>query len=177
MIDQKRSDGKSHVSDHIQTKRCILKKICLDDYDAVKRLYQDKDVRRYLGGAVSLDRFDRSFQSMIASSDCARYWVVRDIDSQMVIGLVSLDGYHDSIETELSYQFLPLTWGKGYAFEVLQAVLHEAFAVWQLDQVVVETQTANIASCALLRKLGMRESESMLRFGEWQTIFVLSRQI
>jgi ribosomal-protein-alanine N-acetyltransferase len=75
---------------------------------------------------------------------------------------------------EVSYQLLPQWWRQGYATEVVQKIIQHAFADLALTKVVAETQTANIASCRLLEKVGMLREETLERFGAEQGIFSIS---
>lgn len=94
-------------------------------------------------------------------------------DTNEFIGLVSLDTHHDTISKELSYQFLPSYWGRGYALEVTREILSYAFNELGVERVVSETQTVNQLSCKLLNKLGMKMVESVYRFGVEQYIFAI----
>jgi len=85
---------------------------------------------------------------------------VRCSDTGAFLGNVSLGPHHDEEHTEVSYEFLPAAWGKGYATEAVGAA---------------ETQAANAASCAMLHKLGFREAQRVNRFGEAQIIFIIKK--
>lgn len=86
------------------------------------------------------------------------------------IGLIVLGHHQDEGAYEISYQFDPTFWGKGLAGEAVQAVLAHAKAR-KIERVVAETQSANAASCSLLRKQGMVEVRRVRRFGADQIIF------
>ncbi|OLS40714.1 GNAT family N-acetyltransferase [Bacillus sp. MRMR6] len=59
------------------------------------------------------------------------------------------------------------------AVEVVEWVLDYGFHAMNLTEIVAETQTRNIASCNLLKKVGMKAVETLKRFGNQQTKFVL----
>lgn len=96
-------------------------------------------------------------------------WVVRG--QQGRLGLVELSRHKDGADWEVSYQFAPKAWGRGYAFEAVGQALAYAQEELGLSQVIAETQRANAASCALLLRLGFVEERSVLRFGAEQVIF------
>lgn len=87
--------------------------------------------------------------------------------------MISLDQHHDKTSTEISYQFMPHAWGKGYAFEVTTAVIDYAFKSLHLPYLVTETQTANHRSRKLLEKLNMEVTGTVQRFGESQHLYKL----
>ncbi|MDY0406771.1 GNAT family N-acetyltransferase [Virgibacillus sp. 179-BFC.A HS] len=112
---------------------------------------------------------------MLCPNTVSHYWVVREKYTQKFIGLVSLDTHHVGTDLEVSYQFLPHWWGKGYATEVVGAVIHIAFHEFNLPRIVAETQTANKVSCRLLEKLGRALERTVMRFGAEQAIYSITR--
>ena len=157
----------------IHTERCILNHPEAGDREDVFRLRTDPDVRRFLGGPAEVATFDYRF-SHILESDSDRYWAVRAGADRAFIGLVSLDPYHNDVDTEVSYEFLPEYWGKGFATESVGAVISFALKNLGLDRIVAETQAANLPSRRLLERLGMRMIGSVDRFGEEQAIYSTS---
>jgi len=153
------------------TNRCKLLKIQETDYEEVKKLYTDERVRQFLGGIVEEQIYRAKFTDMCDVNNKGLYWVIRQKDSDQFIGLVSLSLHHDGISTEISYQLLPGWWGCGYGTEVAQGIINYAFKELGLKRVVAETQTANKASCQMLKKVGMSLEETIERFGAEQSIF------
>lgn len=90
------------------------------------------------------------------------------------IGLVSLDKHIDG-DTEVSYEFLPKWWGAGYTTEVMGEVLNFALNVLTLTKVIAGTQTANLRSCRLLEKLGMKLQITVQRHGAEQAIYSIEK--
>lgn len=162
--------------DGLKTNRCIIQILNKDDYNDVKRLYLDNKVRKFLGGVVSSESYNNSFQKMINTIDDSIYWVVRLKNDNEFIGLVSIDTHHDGSSKELSYQFLPSYWGNGYALEVIKEILSFASNELNIKKIVAETQVANKASCSLLYKLGMKIIDKVYRFDSEQYIFSLDNK-
>lgn len=102
------------------------------------------------------------------------FWVVRLKSNNQLIGLVSLDKHVDG-GTEVSYEFLPNYWGQGYATEVINRVIKFAFEELGIDKLLAETQTANVNSCKLLDRVGMRLERKVQRFGAEQGIFSVGK--
>ncbi len=155
----------------LETERCELCLIGRADAADVKGLYQNEEVRKYLGGVREEESMGAVMDEMLHPEEGAFYWVVREKGTGHFIGLVSLDRHHDGEDLEISYQFLPSWWGCGYATEVVFAVIQYGLRELKCGRVVAETQTANIASCRLLERVGMRLERRVMRFGAEQAIY------
>lgn len=160
----------------IKTNRCKMVKVQERDYEKIKELYTDEKVRKFLGGTVSNENFNSSFNDMLTCNNDSFYWVVRLKDNNHIIGLASLDKHHDGLSTEISYQFMPQYWGYGYAEEVVRKIIDYAFYELIIKKIIAETQSANKASCKLLKKVGMNLEQIVSRFGNEQYIFSISKE-
>jgi len=161
----------------LETKRCTLTKLQASDYDNVRRLYVNEEVRKYLGGAwTEEEAITGSFRRMLASQEGASFWIIREKQTNAFIGLISLDMHHDGVSTEVSYELLPEWWGSGYAAETVTAVIDYAFRELGLPEVIAETQAANKASCRLLERIGMSFRDTVQRFGEQQAIYGITNK-
>lgn len=154
----------------LETKRCSIKPFQESDAVDVQQLYTNQEVRKYLGGIRQEDSINEVLNEMLHPSKDSFYWTVREKMAGEFIGLVSLDPHHED-DIEISYQFLPDWWGKGYAAEVVQKIIHYALNELKLERLVAETQTANTASCRLLERVGMKFEKTVIRFGEEQSIY------
>jgi ribosomal-protein-alanine N-acetyltransferase len=84
--------------------------------------------------------------------------------------MIFLGRHLDGEDMEVSYQFLPESWGKGLANETVGAIVDFARDSLHVLRIIAETQTANVRSKALLERLGMRPIRSLKRFGEEQVV-------
>ncbi|MFF0560002.1 GNAT family N-acetyltransferase [Streptomyces sp. NPDC004266] len=150
------------------TERLTLRPVRSADVPAVTRLWTDPEVRRHLGGPV-IDSVIRIRQRRIVGAP-GFHAVVRAGDG-VLLGLVTVeDGGRDG-ETEVSYQFLPEHWGRGYAREAVGAAVERALE--SAPSVVAVTQEANRRSRRLLEAVGLEHAES---FVEWDAHQVLYRR-
>ncbi|WP_033543680.1 GNAT family N-acetyltransferase [Planococcus sp. CAU13] len=156
-----------------ETERCYLSAFQKSDRDDVAQLFSDPAVRTYLGGVRKRDAIKVILDEMLASMDDAYYWVVREKGTAEFMGLISLDLHHEGVDQELSYQFLPGWWGRGYAYETAAVIIDFALEELKLPGLVAETQSANLASCRLLEKLGMTLERTVVRFGAEQSIYAI----
>lgn len=154
-----------------ETERCFIRTFQKSDYIDVKKLYVDEEVRKFLGGTRQENSIEIVLDEMLNSSTDSFYWIVREKRADNFIGLVSLDPHHDGVYFEISYQFLPSWWGKGYATEVVHLIIKYALNELNLSKVIAETQTANTPSCKLLERLGMELERTINRFGAEQAIY------
>ncbi|WLR46399.1 GNAT family N-acetyltransferase [Halobacillus litoralis] len=161
--------------DLLSTDRTVMKEIQSMDYEEVKELYLNPLVRKYLGGPREEDGLDALLDGMQTSGVNSLYLVVREKGSNHFIGFVSLDPHHDGDSIEISYQFLPHWWGKGYGSEIVREVVDYAFSELKLQKITAETQMANVYSCRLLERTGMELDKTLIRFGETQCLYSLSR--
>lgn len=157
--------------DLLLTDRTVMKEIQNIDLEEVKELYLHPLVRKYLGGPREEDSIAALFEGMQTSDEKSLYLVVREKGTNHFIGLVSLDPHHDGENIEISYQFLPRWWGKGYGSEIVKEVVGYAFNEMNLQKITAETQMANVYSCRLLEKTGMKLDKTITRFGETQCIY------
>lgn len=91
------------------------------------------------------------------------------------LGLVTVCPHHNPFVKEVSYQFLPSCWGRGYAAEAVGAVVETCLGPWGRGRVVSETQARNLRSVRLLETLGGRLTRELVRFGEAQKVFTFRR--
>jgi [ribosomal protein S5]-alanine N-acetyltransferase len=78
-------------------------------------------------------------------------------------------------ELEVSYTFLPLSWGQGFAFEAVSALLAWTWLTYADPSVIAVTQTENYSSRRLLERLGFQQEREFTEFAAPQTQFRLVR--
>lgn len=158
----------------LRTDRCILLPPQQQDYESLRDLYTNEEVRRHLGGPADEQVFRARFAARVSSRFAPSYWVIRRASDNEFIGSVSLATHHDGVSTEISYQLVPQWWGQGYGTEAVQRIIKHAFEDLGLTRLLAETQTANTASCRLLEKVGMRLEQTLERFGAEQAIYSIA---
>ncbi|MBU5466148.1 GNAT family N-acetyltransferase [Virgibacillus sp. MSJ-26] len=155
----------------LKTKRCMIDTIRKTDFNDVRNLYTNPEVRKYLGGIRGENSIKSAMGKMLKPPQNSFYWIVRERETGCFIGLVSLDPHHEGDYQEISYQFIPDYWGQGYATEVVGHIIDYSLSELALSKIVAETQTANTASCKLLEKLGMTLERIVYRFNAEQAIY------
>ncbi|MCU6713143.1 GNAT family N-acetyltransferase [Paenibacillus sp. J5C_2022] len=158
----------------LNTTRCHISDIKESDFESLKLLWMDDQVRLYLGGAIKDESsLQMKFNDLLikTSQNGSYFFTIRLQETGEFVGLVSLDEYHDGNETEISYELLPSYWGMGLGTEIIGRVIKYAFDDLGLKKVVAVTQTANKKSCKLLESVGMVLIKKINRFGTKQAVY------
>jgi len=163
----------------IRTERLVLREPEARDRAALIELFTSPEVGTYIGGPRPRDEFECALPEV---PERRTGLFVIDLDG-VTIGIITLDrrgaerpGHvrPDGGEAELSYLFLPETWGYGYAAEACTAALGWFAGALPGEPVVLITQTANDRSMRLAAKLGFTEVERFEEYGAEQWFGVLS---
>lgn len=149
-----------------KTNRLILRELQLADAAFALRLYNEPSFLQHIGdkGVRTLADAEKNLQQgAIASYAQHGYgmWLVENQQGQ-AIGLCGLIKRDFLTETDLGYAYLPEFFGVGYAYEAASAVLAYAAAQTELKTLVAIVSPANLASKALLQKLGFVQHGQVL---------------
>ena len=174
----------------IATQRLRLRPIRGRDLSQIHQIWTGASVRRYLWDDEVITR-DRAKQEIdhsmkLFGSDGFGLWVLLPKRGesmpagpharQMLIGFCELRFIEESSNVELIYGLDPAHWGKGYATEASKAVLHGAFEVHKLEQVLARTDFPNKASVRVMERLGMQFVERSMVNGLNTLTYAISRK-
>ncbi|MFG2332472.1 GNAT family N-acetyltransferase [Streptomyces sp. NPDC048604] len=151
----------------LTTERLVLRPVERADVPAVTRLWTDPEVRRHLGGPVAASVVRIRQRRCVGARGV---FVAARADDGAVVGLVTVGWDAARGEREVSYQFLPEHWGRGYAREAVAVAVD--WALGTSPTVIAVTQEANARSRRLLEAVGLAHVES---FVEWDAHQVLYR--
>jgi ribosomal-protein-alanine N-acetyltransferase len=148
--------------DVISTKRLILRTWNHDDLEEAITPWGDPAVMALIDGRGGLNRQQvaEKLAQEIANQEryAFQYWKVRTRDDEEFVGCCGLrpgtSGEPDVIE--MGFHLVKTQWGKGYATEAAQGVIRYAFEVLRLPKVFAGHHPKNLASKAVLDKLGFR---------------------
>ncbi len=151
----------------IETERLRARPWSLEtDVDAVIRMYSEPEVVRFIG------------TELIETSEAARHFVQFRIDRTLELGgtygswalierasgelvgnilLKPLPGKKrvPTEHIEIGWHLARPTWGQGYATEAAHAMVERGFGELGLERIVAVTEPANLASVAVMQRLGM----------------------
>ena len=159
----------------LKTERLNLRPPLERDWTFLIALASDKSVRRFLGGVMPLTQREMNAAQLLVPSEEEIVWIAETLSPVREIGLITILPHHDGDWREISYQFHPDLWGRGFAIEALAAIIEFAFNHLNDQVLVAETQSANLASRRLLQRLGMSELRRLSRFGSDQIIYSIHR--
>jgi ribosomal-protein-alanine N-acetyltransferase len=142
----------------LETKRLIVRKFTVDDYDNHFLLTGNADVMRYIRPVKNKEESDLYFNETVLDAPVHEYkgrWAVEEKDTRRFIGsfaIIPIPG--DEEKTQMGYSFLPAYWGKGLASELVAAGLHYFKERTDLPEIFGVTETGNMASQKVLLKNG-----------------------
>jgi [ribosomal protein S5]-alanine N-acetyltransferase len=137
----------------------------LSDTDGLYILCTIPLVYRYLfDGAPPEKEFIRGrvVESVASAGDsCLGMWFLENAFTRYA-GCVELRPYPDARSAEVLYSLDPRFWGQGLATRMAWAVITHAFFSSEVDFVIAGADGANVASFAVMRRLGMRFHKDVL---------------
>lgn len=112
----------------------------------------DKGVRSLADARAGIAGGPMAMQAALGHS----LYLVELKDTGVAIGMAGLIKREGLGDVDLGYAYLPPYFGQGYGLEAAIAVRDHARAVIGLQRLVAITSPGNVASNALLEKIGMR---------------------
>lgn len=162
----------------LETERLRLRSPQPGDRPGLVELESSDEVRRYLGGPRPRHEVEASYPQ---DPQPGPGFFAVEADGKFV-GFVILDRREpdkpghirpEGNELEISYQFLPADWGRGYATEAVRAVIDWTATTFPAEPIVLCTQVANERSMRLAQRVGFVEHERFEQFGaeQWFGVF------
>ena len=157
----------------LTTNRLILRSFCANDLEPYMGLVGDREVMRYIGTGVTLDRMNafHSVASILGHWQLRGYglWAVEERATGALVGRIGFYNPEGWPGLEIGWLLGRAHWGKGYATEAAQACLKWGFDTQNMQDVISCIQPKNAPSIAVAERLG----ERLLREDRLQGIPVL----
>jgi ribosomal-protein-alanine N-acetyltransferase len=150
----------------LTTARLTLHPLRHEDLDFLYRHFSNPEVNRYLYDeppVTSLEQAQEIIDFYILGEDSSsnRWILVRNSDRQPL----GTCGYHqwNSLHrrAEIGYDLDPAAWKQGYMSEALTAALQFGYSAMALNRVAALVYPGNIASVAILKKLGFTKDGTL----------------
>lgn len=163
----------------IETTRLSLAPLAAADGDAFHALMIDTDVRRYLcDGQIMPREWADGVIARSVADFAAHGWGLFGIrlnTGPKLIGVVGFNEFWEPPELQILWALHPDHWGRGLATEASRAVITDAFERLGFARVMAATDPPNVASIAVMRRLGLGLVEQALRNGKPALIYAIDR--
>ena len=159
----------------IETDRLILREILPADKAEMFELDSNAEVHKYLGNTPVKDieqvrEVIQFIRQQYIHNDIGRFAVIEK-SSNKFIGWCGLKLFTETVNNhsnfyDLGYRLIPKYWGKGYATEAAKAWLTHGFEAMNLKEIYAMTDSRNINSNNVLKKLGFNFIEKFDFMGD-----------
>ena len=154
----------------LDTERCSLTEMCVDDLDDIYGIYDDPLVSKYAGEPY----YDRKKAiEYIKDYIDIQYkfyeygiWLVRDKATGEVIGRAGICGRAGYDDPEIGYVFAKRVWGKKYATEVIGAIIEYAAEELYIETLNAFVMPENVVSVHILEKFGFKKIKNVMLHDE-----------
>lgn len=164
----------------LETERLCLSNIKLEDSSEIFELFSDESVIEFydlekfttLGQAQELIKL---FINRFESNSGIR-WAIRLKGTENLIGTCGFNTWSPKMRNAvIGYELISSSWGKGIATEAVNSIVSAAFQgllpCGPIHRIQADTVLGNIASEALLLKLGFSEEGIRREAGFWKGKF------
>lgn len=151
----------------IDTERCYLREMTMEDLDALYELYAGKDMTKYMEPLYADRKEEEAYTRAYIDNQYYYYgygmWLVMERENNRLLGRAGLDNHeiHGQIELEMGYAIAYEKQRQGFGTEVCQAVIRYAKEFLEFRRMNCFVQKENEPSIHLLRKLGFSWEEEM----------------
>lgn len=148
----------------LETKRLILKRIALSNFEDLLALRSDPEVMKYIGdGSIQTkEEVENFIQSSLTSGYYEKYGLdffsVYEKETGTFVGQAGLFhvGFNvNQSDIELAYRLHTKYWNRGYATELAKALIDYGFSKLSLPKIIAAVHPENERSRRVLEKAGM----------------------
>jgi len=146
----------------LETARLVIRTFEPGDAEAWVAMVNDPEITRFLppGPPATLETFQRIIEARHAMEREIGYsmWAVDDKATGAFVGQCGIRPVEEGVggEIELAYHYTQASWNKGYATEVVIAVLAYGLGPVGLDRIMAVAMPENVGSWRVMEKAGMR---------------------
>lgn len=147
---------------NINSERLNLRLVTIKDLAALYHLHSNELVAKYntigLPDGVDFTKtlISNAINDPITFGKTNFWWAIHLKENNQFIGEAGLNLSLTKYKSgDVFYALHPDFWGKGYATEAVETILHFSFVDLDLHRVTAEVATENEASIKLLERLGM----------------------
>ncbi|HEV3091964.1 MAG TPA: GNAT family N-acetyltransferase [Candidatus Cybelea sp.] len=164
----------------IETQRLIMRHWTLDDVPSIVSIYGDPETMKLFGRGVTFSpqELSDSLEHVMAEYAYAGLGnhAVVERGSLAVIGHCGVHRGSETDGAEADWLIARDRWGRGYATEAASAMMKGAFEAHHLPTICGVAHHENVASIAVMRKLGMSFVRRTERDGFPSVVYRVTRE-
>jgi len=164
----------------LETERLVLKQLALEDLALFIDLDSDPEVMRYLTGGKpqSREHYEKRVPELLkytSENPGLGLWPTYLKETDEFIGWYILRHLPNGGEVELGFRLKKKFWGKGYSTEAGKALIKHGFETVGLTKIAAIVDPENLASQAVIKKIGLKEKGTGVWYGEECLYFEVRR--
>jgi ribosomal-protein-alanine N-acetyltransferase len=157
----------------LSTPRLILRALHPTDLDDLYEYASDSEIDQYVPWEhyQNIDEARENLNEFLEEyeKDGLGAWGLEHRADKKLIGITNISIPHRiNRRVELGYTISRAYWGKGYATEAVQAVIHFGFEIIKLVRIEAVVRPENIASARVLEKSGMQFEGVLHSYQVWK---------
>ncbi|MFK7749933.1 MAG: GNAT family N-acetyltransferase [Kordia sp.] len=142
----------------LETKRCYLRELTIDDATSFYRLNLDEEVLQYTGD-IAFESINHAKTFLENYDQYEKYgvgrWAVIHKETNEFLGWCGLKPTTTAYEYDIGFRFFKKYWNQGYATETAKACIEYGFNTLQIGRIIGRAMKANIASVKVLEKIDL----------------------
>lgn len=159
------------------TSRLSLSKLQLSDRAFIQQLVNTEGWIQFIGDRkIHTEEAAIAYIEKLLNSPHITYWVVRLLEDNTSIGVVTLIKREYLPHHDIGFAFLPEYGQKGYAFEAATAILDAVTQYPQHTTILATTLKDNVNSIHLLQKMGFVFEKEMELENEPLLVYAFLKQ-
>lgn len=146
------SELSGYAGTRLVTERLVLRPLRVEDAEALRAIYLDPEVMRYMGGPypATLEELQARLAIRIAEHEAMGFGLLAT-ELRGTGELIGRCGHlrwniEDCIETEVGYLIARRHWGNGYATEAARTLIEDGFGRLRASRIISLIHPENIAS-------------------------------
>lgn len=157
---------------NLTTERLSLQALTTEDFAFIQELVNTEGWLRFIGDRSVHSKEDAiGYINKINSAPNIHYWVVRLLENQAPIGVVTFIKRDYLDHFDIGFAFLPPHNGKGYAYEAANKVLATVRLQPEHAVVLATTLPDNTPSIKLLTRLGLHFEKELAVDGKTVRVY------
>lgn len=151
----------------LETERLLIREFVSDDSKFILELVNTPDWIQFIGDrnirtqGVAEEYIQENLQKSYTKNGFG-LWLMELKETKIPIGMCGLVKRDSLEDVDIGFALLPAYQRKGYTFEAAEAILIYAHEMLEIPKIVAITDPKNVASIALLQKLGMQLEKKVI---------------